>query len=392
MKKITTLVTLALIALNFQGKSQLIQASIGAGAQANQVIIYLKADQTQATPSLATLQFNIGVDTTGITTPPTVTIPTNAFGCTWLINPAYKEGAFWNYNIYTAASPLTVAGGITANTEFAAMTVQFDNGAPSPGNVALVSLPDGGTGGTGAAFGFFYCTGSYSSNGLGSLYYPRTGVTVTNGNSYDPQGVQTGTATSIAWIPNIALPVRFVNFSVAKNGDNANLTWSIENESAITDHYEVERSLNGVDFTKAYTVQPKNNGLTSNTYNLSDLKLSLIKASGVIYYRIKQIDRDGNSVSTEIRSVRMSKGFSATINPNPVTSTVATLSLDLVNEADVAIRVTDASGKDVLHTQLHGTVGLNVKKLDLTGLASGNYMIYVQAGDDVKTLPVIKTN
>lgn len=46
----------------------------------------------------------------------------------------------------------------------------------------------------------------------------------------------------------VVLPVRFINFNVIKNGDNAQISWVAENESANASHYEIERSLNGNKF------------------------------------------------------------------------------------------------------------------------------------------------
>ena len=102
MKKISTLIIIFLAGLHLQGISQFVKASIGTGSQVNRAIIYMKPDQTQASASLSTLQFNVGVDTTGLLTPPVLTVVNSAFGATvWTVNPGYNEGGFWNYNCHT---------------------------------------------------------------------------------------------------------------------------------------------------------------------------------------------------------------------------------------------------------------------------------------------------
>ena len=154
----------------------------------------------------------------------------------------------------------------------------------------------------------------------------------------------------------------------------------------------MERSVNGVNFTKIVTVAPKALNGGTNSYDLTDFNLSSIKASGVIYYRIKQIDKDGKFVYTEIRSVRLdAKGFGISVYPNPVSS-LTNLTLDLEAAADVIIKVTDAAGKEVQRLQLQGNKGINIQRINLSGLAAGSYMLNVSPGAEIKTLPVVKVN
>ena len=245
MKKIYSF--LFVLAILNQSNAQTLKASIGAGTQSNRIKIYLMPDVTQ-TSTISTLQFNVGVNATGITTAPALTIVTQAFsGVTWQIASSYNEGGYYNYNIFTSSSPLTPS--FTMNTEFEAMELEFSNGVPATGTVGLVTLPDGGAT---TANALFLCTGSITSNGLGNLYYMRTGVTVDNQNSYDPNFVLPGSATSIATIPSVVLPVKFLNFTATKSNNTALLNWSVENEDANTATYEIEKSINGIEFISVF--------------------------------------------------------------------------------------------------------------------------------------------
>ena len=216
----------------------------------------------------------------------------------------------------------------------------------------------------------------------------------TIGNAFYGPGFNTGASPSggtdhLLPLSNVPVPVKFTSFTATKKENTAVLNWWVDNESSITDRYEVERSLNGTDFIKAATVAAKNNGLTSNGYTLTDLNISAYRASGVIYYRIKQVDKDGKFVYTEIRSVRLDKGIAIGVYPNPVKES-ANVSIDLDEAADVVIAVTDAAGKEVQKIQLQGNKGLNVKKINMSNLAAGTYMFKVTAGADIKTISVVK--
>ncbi len=367
--------------------AQTVKASIGPGTQANRLKIYLMPDATQAS-SISTLQFNIGVVETGITTPPTLTVVSHGFGsATWSVTPAYNEGGYWNYNIFTASSPLTPS--FTASTEFEAMEVEFAGGVPPTGTVGLVTLPDGGAT-TGNAL--FLCTGSIISNGVADLYYARPGATVDNQNSYDPNFINPGVATSFVTIPDVVLPVRFLNFTATRNNNQAILNWAVENEDASTATYEIERSINGTSFVKAGELQALNNGRASNSYSFTVDNLSAIRNAGVIYFRIKQIDRDGQYVYTPIRNIRLDgKGLIVGVYPNPVKG-MANVTYDLTENTDVIISLIDASGKQVYANQLQGFKGANISKVNFSQFAAGTYTLKVQTSTELKVMPVVKVN
>ena len=386
MKKIFAIILVSF--LYVQSFGQLIQASVGLGSLPNRIKIYLKANATQTPSSLATLQFNVGVSA-AITTPPNLALISNSIpGAVWQITqPPYKEGGYWNYNIFTTSSPLTP--NFTSGVELEAMELEFTNGIPNLGDVGLVTVPDGGTN---TGYAIFYCTGSLSSDGQGNLYYPRTGVTLDNQISYNqPLFTVPGTANSTAILSSVTLPVKFVGLTATKKNNTAQLNWQVANENSLTASYNVERSLNGVDFKKVSLVTPQNNGRSSNSYTSVD-DLSTVNAASIVYYRIKQTDKDGNFVYSEIKSVRLdSKAIAASIYPNPVRGK-ANLSIDLTESTPVTITLNDATGKQVQIVQMKGLKGQNTKEINMSSLPTGNYVLRVLTGTETKTIPVIKGN
>jgi hypothetical protein len=190
----------------------------------------------------------------------------------------------------------------------------------------------------------------------------------------------------------VTLVVKFVNFTVTKRDNEALLNWSVENEGSNTASYEIQKSTNGVDFTPVKVLQPLNNGRTSNSYSTIVENLSSIRPTGVIYFRIKQTDRDGQFVYTEIRSVRLDgKKLVVNVYPNPVKNT-ANVSYELENNADVVLSVLDAGGKQVFATQVQGFKGSNINKINIGNLASGSYSLKIQAGTDVKVVSLVKVD
>jgi Secretion system C-terminal sorting domain len=236
-----------------------------------------------------------------------------------------------------------------------------------------------------------------ASDALGTGDYVF-GVADGGGNFLDPgagpqlYGPGYTVAGNIHLVPltNVPVPVKFNGFTATKRDNTALLNWSVENEGPVTSHYEIERSTNGVSFGKIARVEAKNNGATSNAYSLTDLNLTSVRTEGVIYYRIKQYDKDGQFVYSDIKSVRLDgRGFAISVFPNPVKD-VATLTIDLVQDGDIIINITDAAGKQVKQLQVQGFKGLNTKKVDMLSMASGTYLLKVTTGTEVKTLSIVK--
>ena len=195
--------------------------------------------------------------------------------------------------------------------------------------------------------------------------------------------------------PASLVPVKFLGFTATKVNNDAVLNWRVGNEDAQTDRYEVERSLNGSGFVTIATVPKKTNGLSTNSYDITDANINTLVTSnsGIIYYRIKQYDRSGQFVYSEIRNIKISgfKGFGVTVFPNPVKD-IATVNIDLTSSGTISIFITDVAGKEIQKVAVEGAAGGNTKKVDMSKLASGSYLFKVQSGSDIRTVPVIKGN
>jgi hypothetical protein len=105
--------------------------------------------------------------------------------------------------------------------------------------------------------------------------------------------------------PFSVVPVNFLGFTATRNNNSALLNWQVANEGTNTDRYEIEISGNGIEFEKTATLPALNNGRQGNNYSFTKENISAVRNSGVIYFRIKQIDIDGTFVYSPIRSVRL---------------------------------------------------------------------------------------
>jgi hypothetical protein len=111
------------------------------------------------------------------------------------------------------------------------------------------------------------------------------------------------------------LPVILTSFYAQKGEIGTDLIWSTSQEFN-NDHFEIERSHDGINFEKITNVngQGTKNSLTTYVYNDIDVNRTL-----VVYYRIKQVDYDGKFEYSNVIVLNGAEGNSSIeIYPNPL--------------------------------------------------------------------------
>jgi hypothetical protein len=112
------------------------------------------------------------------------------------------------------------------------------------------------------------------------------------------------------------LPVKFKDFIAVYNNGKTKLTWTTATETN-NDYFEIQRSEDAIDFISIGREKGANNSLAVKSYNATDP--NAFAAGGFLYYRIKQVDKDGQVDFSEIRSVKVpSLSIAFKAYPNPV--------------------------------------------------------------------------
>lgn len=168
------------------------------------------------------------------------------------------------------------------------------------------------------------------------------------------------------------VPVILTEFDVVKEGKSARLNWSTSQEIN-NKEYQVERSIDGVNYVNIGTVAGKGTVSTPTDYVWYDLA----PVTGRNYYRLRQMDFDGKNSLSPIRWVTFGTEFSISISPNPVQDVVTIRSTGLNTAQKATVIVTDMSGKIVL-TLAESISTDNPIKLNLSSLAGGLYMVQVK--------------
>ncbi len=186
------------------------------------------------------------------------------------------------------------------------------------------------------------------------------------------------------------LPVSLANFAASLQSSSVLLNWQTATELN-TDHFGVERSVDGAHFNNIGDVKATGTSSTTHNYTLNDYT-ALHLGSSTLYYRLKTIDKDGKYTYSSIIKLQLHGGeFAYSLSPNPVHSQL-TVSFTTDNGTKQAsLKMTDANGKPVYEKSLQGLQPGSVQQyINVAGLAGGIYYIQLITDSGTKTLKFVK--
>lgn len=180
------------------------------------------------------------------------------------------------------------------------------------------------------------------------------------------------------------LPVSFTSFTGKKAANGIALNWATASEEN-NDYFEISRSNDGKAFTVIKTVKGK--GTTSEANNYSFVDYSPV--SGINYYQLKQVDRDGkSSVFNELVSV----SYELNSDKLKVYTNGDKLNVSVYAEKEGAatLSVFDLQGKKVYTASVKLSAGQNVITLDASKIATGIYVANLVSATAVKSVKFTK--
>lgn len=202
----------------------------------------------------------------------------------------------------------------------------------------------------------------------------------------DPYSISMSSVTSFSpfavGTPGSTLPLTLQSFQANTKSNDVELSWSTSNE-VNTAGFEVERSADGVVFTKTgFVASKENNSSITCNYNFIDRQL----AAGTYKYRLKMVDKDGShtfSGTIAVRIEAVAVGYE--LFPNPVTgSSIHIRSLQVQSEA-VTIKIADLSGR-IWHSEKVAAAKINSGNHAITvrQLPAGNYLVIITGSREDK--------
>ncbi|PKK37527.1 hypothetical protein BWI96_06600 [Siphonobacter sp. SORGH_AS_0500] len=178
------------------------------------------------------------------------------------------------------------------------------------------------------------------------------------------------TFTQVSITADNPTPVTWLDFKGKLNeAEQVELTWATASEKN-NSHFEIQRSKDGQNFETLANVAGKGNSTSVIRYQYLDET----PGSGLNYYRLKQMDVNGNAevsraISVEVDALR--------VGPNPTAN---------------VIRV---DSKGLVEVQLYSLSGVLLKKsltneIQMTELASGSYLLKISTAHSTTYRKVVK--
>jgi hypothetical protein len=180
------------------------------------------------------------------------------------------------------------------------------------------------------------------------------------------------------------LPVRFSYFEVRADGPAALLEWETFSESG-NKGYEIWRSEDAQNYEQVGWVPAANgNTIDATSYRFRDRD---VRSGPTYFYRLHQIDQNGQAHRTEVREFTLPPGIQAGMSayPNPTSDVVRlrlALSEELSTDAEITLELLDIAGirQEVKVTSTLTAHDLEVL-VDLGALPVGIYLAKVWLGD-----------
>ncbi|WP_299754290.1 T9SS type A sorting domain-containing protein [uncultured Pontibacter sp.] len=179
------------------------------------------------------------------------------------------------------------------------------------------------------------------------------------------------------------LPVTLISFTAQAQNGGVLLKWATATELS-NDYFIVERSINGRTFEEVSRVKGAGSSSVRLDYSLLDSKAP----AGVVYYRLKQVDFDGQFEYSRVAMVRVQETAAPVVKlyPNPAVSTV-NLDMTTLPDAVYRVRIVSMDGRVLRELNIEGR---KIEQLDINQLPSGNYLLQVQGAQFAKSLKLIK--
>ncbi len=183
------------------------------------------------------------------------------------------------------------------------------------------------------------------------------------------------------------MPVELTSFTAHNKGTGVSLDWSTSQEIN-NSYFQVEKSVNGTDWAIVAKVTGAGNSQKVKNYNAFDAN----PTSGINYYRLKQVDFDGNFKYSRTVTVKIDGPKTAiSVLTNPFHSTLS-VQFNSASSQIVSARLMDITGKQVISENWSVTSGNMKKDFSVSSIPQGMYILTIinNSGEILYTGKVVK--
>ncbi|MGN6532490.1 MAG: T9SS type A sorting domain-containing protein [Ginsengibacter sp.] len=169
------------------------------------------------------------------------------------------------------------------------------------------------------------------------------------------------------------MPVELTSFAAHNKGTGVSLDWSTSQEIN-NSYFQVEKSINGTDWTILAKVNGAGNSQTVKNYNAFDAN----PTSGINYYRLKQVDFDGNFKYSRTVTIKADGPKTAiSILTNPFHGTLS-VNFNSASSQMGSARLMDITGKQVISESWSVPGGIVKKDFSTGSIPQGMYILTIR--------------
>jgi len=225
----------------------------------------------------------------------------------------------------------------------------------------------------------------------GGSGYAMGSITTEAGQTLTKAGQVSFATTETSNILN-PLPVTYMHFSAELINNAVQLRWVTSSEIR-NNYFVIEVSNDAIVFDSLGVIKGAGNSTENLLYTYAD---DTYKNESTYYYRIRQVDHDGNSSLSKIMSIstnlRMDNGLSNELEVYPVPlKSGENLTIQYPNSnpnSIYSLRIVNQQGKEVLFQEINAK-GMSLEELNI--LPNDLYFLHIETSEGTKVAKLVKT-
>ena len=186
------------------------------------------------------------------------------------------------------------------------------------------------------------------------------------------------------------VPVTLMSFDGSVDSKNkVSLLWKTATELN-NSHFDIERSIDGVNFLKVASVKGKGNSNAVQTYTFEDMNFVVSKNYQNAFYRLKQVDFDANYKHSPVVNLKLKKENKLNVVSAAVRGDFLKVIYNSPEGAKTTIVIYNSFGQQVSTLNVTALKGLNNSIINISGIASQTLIIKISSSNETTTKTIIK--
>jgi hypothetical protein len=184
------------------------------------------------------------------------------------------------------------------------------------------------------------------------------------------------------YFPISPLPLQMLSFTGEEKDGQHILNWKTADEKNMS-HFVIEHSANGQSFLELGMRDAKHN--SNNQYAFANKKPII----GNNFYRLKLVDKDSKfEYSSVVLLQKLDNGTHVLLYPNPAATSI-NIEVQANKDMQVYYEVFSTAGKKCAENNWNTSTN-NSTSIDISTLASGNYLMKLKLGNQVQVIKFSK--